>query len=210
MFNSFEDAVQKLSLSFPKIDNSWLFLATSENGERIASALAKKFKVSFNRIFIESIYCQMNRDCEIAMISEFENIVYDEVLKDSFNIDVNVLNNAINVLYQYKLLPRMEAYRGNRVKLTISEEIKNVILVDEAIETGLRMETAIATMDQFEIDKLYIATPVIPEQMFSLFESAVENIFFYKKVDIYTDVGDYYSGREEGIDNESGESYFHF
>jgi putative phosphoribosyl transferase len=209
MFDSVEETIQKLSLSLPKIDDTWYLIAVSEHGEKLAKGLSESLKVNFDKLFIESVYCQMNRDCEIAMISEFENIFYDEVLLRSFDINRKKVSQAISVIYNYKLVPRLKAYRGSIKNITIPENVKNIILIDETIETGLRMESAIATVsNRFDIENIYVATPILQKQIFNLLKDSVKDIFSYKQVEVYTDASDYFSYREYQV-HETEEPFHH-
>lgn len=198
MFKDLNDATDRLFKSIPELKgDNWLLLSISDSGEKIGSKLSNFLHIPHQRIYIESIFCQKNPDCEIAMITELQNIRIDEVLKDTFQLDKELLVKAIKAIYELKLIPKIEKARGKREQIKIDEKIDKIILIDETIETGLRMETAISTvMDIIGVEEIYIATPVIPEQMFSLFESSVETIFYSEIVDMYTDIEDYYSERE--------------
>ncbi len=60
------------------------------------------------------------------------------------------------------------------------------------------METAIETVvDLLNIEKIFIATPIIPKTIFEVFESMVEQIFYIKQIEIYTEIGDYYLDKGE-------------
>jgi predicted phosphoribosyltransferase len=198
VFQNIEDASLKLLETIGELeDKNWLLVAISESGEQIAKILSKHLQIPNKRLFLEPVFCQKNSDCEIAMVSEFKTIIIDDVLKEAFQLEREMLLNSIDVIYDYKLMPRVEAIRGNRDNLKIGETVEKVILVDEAVETGLRMETAIATISSvFKIESIYIATPIIPQQMVDFFEPIVEKIFRYDEIELYTEITDYYIDRE--------------
>jgi len=198
VFKNLDDATDKLFQSIPKLTGeNWLILSISDNGEKIGLRLSTLLNLPHQRLYMESIPCQNNNNCEIAVITEFKNAKIDEVLKDAFQLDKEILASAIEVIYDFKLLPKIEKIRGSREPLKIDKEIDKIILVDETIETGLTMETAISTVaDIIGVEDIYIATPIIPENMFYLFESLVEKIFYSEMIEMYTDIEDYYLERE--------------
>ena len=199
MFKNLDDASQQLCNVIPKFKNqNLLFLAISDGGEEIASQLSLYFKLPYKRLFIEPIFCPKNQNCEIAMVTELQNIKIDKILQDAFQLDQELLNNSIELAYDYKLIPKLKQKRGEIKKIEIDKSITSIILVDETIETGLKMETAIETVvDLLNIEKIFIATPIIPKTIFEVFESMVEQIFYIKQIEIYTEIGDYYLDKGE-------------
>ena len=195
MFKNIEDATDQLIEILPALDKSWLLVPISESGEKIADIISEKLGLESKRVFTQSIFCKKNIDCEIAMISEFKDVIFDEVLQKSFEINRESLLESIEVMYDYKLIQEIERCRGIKDLFSISEHISKVLIIDETIETGLRMELAIKTLKRFQLETISIAIPIVPEQMFSLFEKSVKNIFYSQKVEFYTEIKDYYKER---------------
>ncbi len=198
-FKNINDAIYKLSEVFPKDINrdEWLLLSISDNGDIIAKGLSEKLNIRWERFYIESVYCQLNVDCKIAMISEFKDIVVDEVLRDFFQIDKHILDKAIDVIFNYKLMPKLQKERNSDNLLNIEKNIKNVVFVDESVETGLRVQCAMRSIEnRFDVVQ-YIATPIIPDLIYSFLDSDVEKIFHVEKPEIYTNVYDYYLDKVE-------------
>jgi len=191
MFQNVDDATNNLIKVLPKLDNnSWLIVPISESGKIVAEKLSKTFGVRHQKLFIESIFCQKNIDCEIAMVNEFEEVSYDEVLKEFFEIEKDILDESIKIMYNHKLLPKIKKCRDEL--FSISDKVSNILIVDETIETGLRMEMAIKTLKRFELTNISIAVPIISEQMFSFFKSRVDTIYHSEKIEFYTEIKDYY------------------
>jgi|GEM_PF-3348307 len=196
-FKNIDDAINKLVNSFPKLDNSWLLLSISDNGDIIAEKLSKKLNIVWSRLYIESIYCELNIDCKIAMVSEFRDIVTDELLRDFFDIKKDALDNAIDVIYNTKLLPKLKKERNSEELLKIDDNIRNIIFIDESVETGLRIQCAMRSIeDRFDVNQ-YLATPIIPDLIYTFFEADFDKIFYAEKPDIYTSVYDYYLDKIE-------------
>ena len=192
MFKNLDDATKRLLKQIPKLEGEgWLFLAISDNGEKIASQIARNRKLPYKRLHMEPVHCPKNRECQIAVVTELGNIQIDTRLQDAFNLDGEDIENLIELTYQYKLLPKLKKKRIQKFELL--QDIEKVIIIDEAIETGLRMEGAISTLTElFDIREIYIAVPIIPQTIFEIFEDRVEEIFFIEKVDIYTGIENYY------------------
>ena len=192
MFKNLDDASKKLLNNIPELEGEgWLLLAISDSGEKIASQIAKNRKLPYKRLNIEPVHCPKNQECQIAVVTELGNIQIDTRLQDAFHLDGEDIENLIELTYQYKLLPKLKKKRIQKFELP--QDIEKVIIVDEAIETGLRMEGAISTLTElFDIREIYIAVPIIPQTIFEIFEDTVEEIFFSEKVDIYTGIENYY------------------
>ncbi len=192
MFKNLDDASKKLLKNIPELEGEgWLLLAISDSGEKIASQIAKNRKLPYKRLHIEPVHCPKNQECQIAVVTELKNSYIFEELRTIFGIDLEDIENLIELTYQYKLLPKLEK-RGVG-KFQLPQDIEKVIIVDEAIETGLRMEGAISTLTElFDIREIYIAVPIIPQTIFEIFEDTVEEIFFSETVDIYTGIENYY------------------
>ena len=190
MFRNIDDATDRLIEELSDLDQSWLLVPISENGNRIADRISDILGIKSQRLFIQPIFCQKNIDCEIGMINEFEDLSFDEVLKKHFEVENEILEKSIQIIYNHKLLPEIKKCREKL--FDIPRNISKVLIIDETIETGLRMEMAIETLNRFQLDNISIATPIIPEQMFFFFENSVKNIFYVDKVPFYTDVVDYY------------------
>jgi putative phosphoribosyl transferase len=192
--DSSEQLVEKLQ---KKVDENWLIVAVSEEAISFAEILSTLLKVDYQLFFIDSISCQNNSDCEVAFISEFNIVQFNETLRDAFGLDNDTMMEALQVIYEYKLLPEIENYRGSRRYFQLPDGVDTVLLIDNSIETGFRMEVAIDSMETLGIEDIYIATPVIPSHIFDLFEPMVEEIIYIEKVDFYTDIHDYYEVRDK-------------
>jgi predicted phosphoribosyltransferase len=200
LLKNLEEASEKLLKKISdEVDESWLIVSISKNGLKISNYLSEKLGIEKKCLFIETVYCQNNADCEIAFVDEFKNIKMNEYVKTLLEIKKKKVLKAIDVIYEYKLIPKAEEFRGNRDTFKIGEKQSKVLIVDASLEQGYRMELAISTMESFGIDDIYIAVPFIPTHIFDIFESKVENIFHLEKIDFYTDISDYFEDFEKQI-----------
>jgi predicted phosphoribosyltransferase len=179
------------------LDETWLIVPISKEALFFAKTISQKTGTKFELLFIDAISCQKNIECKVAFISEFKNSVFNETIRDAFQISNDHLSEALKIIHEYKIMPELEEYRGGRIPFQIPNEIENILLLDTSIETGFKMEVAIDTIEELGIEDIYIASPVIPVQMFDLLEPTVEKIFSLEKVEFYTGICDYLEEKEE-------------
>jgi predicted phosphoribosyltransferase len=200
LLKDIEEASHKLAkLLNDEVDENWLLVPITDNGLKIAEYLSSKLNLPIERLFIETVFCQNNSECEVAFLDEFKNVKFHEAVKRMFGIDKNVVLKAIDVIYEYKLIPKAEGFRGHRKNFSIPQNIENILIVDFSLEQGFRMELAIETLESFGIEEIHIAVPLLPKHIFEIFESKVENLYTLSKIDFYTDVSDYFDELEKDV-----------
>ena len=193
MFQNVDEAVEILIDKLPKLDKSWFIISISKKGDKIAEIIAKKFNLNFDRLFLQSVPCPQNIDCQVAVISEFEDILFNEPIKESFKITSSSLIETIRVIYDYKLKQDRKTYRGQNRNLQIPQYISKVILVDNQIETGFFMELSLESMKRFNLDNIIVASLIIPEYIEPLFMNKPNiKLIYSKKVEFYTEFDDYF------------------
>jgi len=192
MFQNIDEAIEILLEKFPKLDNSWFVISISQKGDKIAEKIANRFNLGSDRLFLQSVPCPHNMDCKIAVISEFEDIIFNKPIKESFDIDSDSLIETIKVIYDYKLRQDLKAYRGETRNLEMPEYISKVILVDNQIETGFSMELALESMQRFNIDEVLIASILIPEYIEPIFKQENTKLICSQKIEFYTEFDDYF------------------
>jgi predicted phosphoribosyltransferase len=200
LLKNFTEASEKLAEIIDREpDSSWLIVSISDSGLEIANYLSLKFQIEAKSLFVETLFCQKNSECEIAFIDEFKNIKMNEHVKVLFDIDKKEVLKAVDVIYEYKLIPRAESYRQNRESFTLGKEHYKVLIVDSSLEQGYRMELAIETIENLGVEDIYIAVPFLPTHIYDIFQSKVEKIFHIEKIDFYTDISDYFENFEERV-----------
>jgi len=134
-------------------------------------------------LFIEPIYSPVNKETIIGSISELQDIVIIEELKNCFNITDDYIYNEANRIYEEKIIPKMHKFRlGESI---ISIENKNVLLIDIGINTALTMLNAIKSCINAKALNINVATAFISKEAAEKLENMVDNLFYIQKIKDY-------------------------
>lgn len=136
-----------------------MVLSISTDAMSLAQGVANHFNLPLEHLFIQSIYAPENPDCTIAIVSELMDVVFDDELLRSFDISVDYVYAKAQESYEKKILPLTR-------KMRLGEPItpfagKNILIVDEGVETGFSIEVAIKTCINHGCKSASIATPVL-------------------------------------------------
>jgi putative phosphoribosyl transferase len=180
-------------------DESWNIVAVSKGGLELASFIKGKFKNNLEILFSEAIMAPNNSECEVARVSEKEEIVINEKLVSAFDIQYDYIYGEAHRKHEEDILSYIYQYRKGRPFPSMENEV--VLLVDEGSETGTKFMTALKTILAQKPKAVYIAVPVIPSDVLELLETFVDDIFFLYDIDDYVETSLYYKNLEE-IDDE--------
>ena len=197
-----EDAAKKLRdvLPIQKLkDESWNIVAVSKGGLELASYIKDKLKNNLEILFLEAIMAPNNAECEVARVSETEEIVLNEELINSFEIQYDYIYGEAHRKHEEDILSYIYKYRKGKPFPNMHNEV--VLLVDEGSETGSKFMTALKTILAQKPKAVYIATPVLPSDVLELLETFVDDIFFVYDIDDYVETSLYYKNLQE-IDDE--------
>ena len=197
-----EDAAQKLHDVIPMQrlkEEAWEIVAVSRGGLAIAALLKGKLNNNLDFLFSESIMAPNNSECEIARVSESEEIVINEQLVSAFEIQYDYIYGEARRKHEENILSYIYQYRKGRHFSTMHNKI--VLLVDEGSETGMKFMTALKTVLAQKPKAVYIAVPVLPTDVLDLLEPYADEIFFLHDIDDYVDTPLYYEELEK-IDEE--------
>lgn len=194
LFKDRSDAAAQLKELLP-IDRmkseAWNLVAVSSGGLVIASELNKRLKLPIDFIFSAGISAPQNPECELARVSETEEIVIHQALVDAFEIQVDYIYGEATRKHEEKILSAIYQYRkGEHFK---SMKGKTVLLIDEGSETGLKLMCAIKTAFAQKAKAVYIAAPIIPASVAEALDPIVDEIFCLQEIDDYIDTGYYYN-----------------
>ncbi len=182
---------------------SWSLIAVSSGGLIIASEINKRLKLPMDFIFSASITAPQNPECELARVSETEEIVIHQALVDAFEIQVDYIYGEANRKHEEKILSAIYQYRkGEQFK---SMKGKNILLVDEGSETGLKLMCAIKTAFAQKAKAVYVAAPIMPVSIVEALDPIVDGVFCLQEIDDYIDTGYYYQ-EFETVDEETIET----
>jgi len=185
-------------------DESWKMVAISRGGLELAHFLRRKLPNALDFLFSEAILAPNNVDCEIARVSEREEIVINEQLVKTFGIQYDYVYGEAQRKHEEQILSYVYQYRKGRPFASMKDQV--VLLIDEGSETGLRLMTAIKTILAMKPKAVYIAVPVLPSDTLELLEPFTDDVFTLYEIDDYVETALYYEELEK-VEEEKIEKY---
>ncbi len=198
-----QDAAQKLIDVIPMQkfkEEQWNVVAVSKGGLDLGSRIRAKLSNSLDFLFSEAILAPNNPECEVARVSESEEIVINEQLVSAFDIKYDYIYGEAHRKHEEEILSYVYQYRKGRH--FSSMENKVVLLVDEGSETGSKFMTALKTILAQKPKAVYIAVAVLPTDVLELLEPFVDDIFFLYDIDDFVETSLYYEEFED-IEDET-------
>ncbi len=195
-------AAKKLKEMLPLLkikEEEWCFVGISDGGLFIANELKKGLKNKIDYLFSESIKAPKNDECEIARVSENEEIIIIDELINSFDIKLDFIYGEAQRKHEEKILSYIYKYRKGKAFLDVEDKV--VLLVDEGSETGVRLTTAIKSIFALKPKAIYVALPLIPTAVLEAIEPYVDDVFFLYNIDDYVETSLYYK-EFEAIDEK--------
>jgi len=189
-----QDAAQKLIDIMPmqKLkEENWHIVAVSKGGLELGKFIKGRLKNPLEILFLEAIGAPNNPECEVARVSETEEIVLNEKLIDSFEIQYDYIYGEAHRKHEEDILSHIYQYRKGRPFPSMEDKV--VLLVDEGSETGTKFMTALKTVLNQKPKAVYIAVPVLPKDVLEVLETFVDEIFFLYEIDDYVETALYYS-----------------
>jgi putative phosphoribosyl transferase len=197
-----EDAAKQLLEIMPiqKIkDEEWRIIAVSKGGLKLGSYIKERVGTPLEILFLEAITAPHNPECEVARVSETEEIVLNENLIDAFEIQYDYIYGEAHRKHEEDILSHIYQYRKGRPFPSMQNQV--VLLVDEGSETGTKFMTALKTVLSQKPKAVYIAVPVLPRDVLEVLETFVDDIFFLYDIDDYVETDLYYKNLEK-LDDE--------
>ncbi|BCZ17422.1 Phosphoribosyltransferase [Helicobacter sp. NHP19-003] len=193
MFASPEDALQLLmnEILIRHLDTkNTLMLVTSLKGLKFAHVLARRLNTPLDFLFTAPIYAPLNRECEIALVSESMDILMNENLINSFEITLDYVYGEAKRVYEEEILSKIYKYRkGNTIK---SLENKNVFIVDCGIETGITANLAIQTCMAKSSKNIYVLTPILPKSVADALALLCDGVISVYRPEYFVSIEHYY------------------
>jgi putative phosphoribosyl transferase len=197
IFKNREDASLQLIAVLPKEilkPDETVILGVSEGGVYFADKIAKALGSRMDLLLTEPIYSPINPKLTIAMVGETEKIVMNKALIDAFDISKDYIYTQAHQKYREEILAHINKYREGQVLHGLEE--KFVVLVDECVETGLTMMTAIKTAISLGAKNVFIAVPIIDNMVYANLIKVCDDLFCPSKIDDYISIGYYYEELE--------------
>ncbi len=177
------------------INDNWLIVSMSENAIPLVNMISHKYGLEYDLLITEVIEAPNNKECEIAMVSETEEIVIHEALVNSFEINLDYIYGQAHRVYEDKIIPK--AYKYRKGDLINSLKDRNVLFADIGCESGLRAICCIKTAMKMGASSIMLATPIVATDTAASLEIIVDELFVYKRVDHFVNTEFYYENLSE-------------
>jgi putative phosphoribosyl transferase len=181
-------------------NEKWHMIAISPGGVDLIPAINRRLGLSVDFLFTQPIFAPQNPECEIACVSETEEIVINEPLANAFDIKNDYIYGEASRKHEEKILASIYKYRKGRHFESVRG--KTVLIVDEGAETGLKMMTAVKTVLAMGPKAVYIAVPVLPSDVLDSFEPLADDIYFIHDPDDFIATRCYYETFETVSDEK--------
>ena len=173
----------------------WTVISSSYGGFEIAKIVAKALNSKYDMMFSEKIYAPNNEDCEIAVVTEHEEVLIHEELIKAFDISLDYVYSKSKQVYEESIIKIVNRFRhGEKIQ---KFENRNVLIVDEGINTGLTMMACIKTAINLKAKSISVATPILPTASIPTIESIADDLYFIKKLDHFVEIDFYYDSLDD-------------
>ncbi len=192
MFLNKEEALnQLLNIIDDNIIRDNVVLSISKRGTFYAREIGlKKGFLEGDFLFIEKIKSPINKTVPLAAVSETKEYVIIEELINSFEINDDFLFNEIDRVFEEKILQDIYQLRAGEGIISLKD--RNVLLVDEGANTGLRLMCAIKTCISQGANAINVAMPIIAKETADMIKKLVDNTFFVKEVEDFVSIDFYF------------------
>ena len=145
-------------------------------------------------LFIEKIKSPINKEATLAVVSETRDYVIVDELIESFEINDDFLFSEIERVYEEKILQDIYQLRAGEGIISIKD--RNVLLVDEGIDTGLTLMCAIKSCISQGAVAINVASPIVSKEAARMIEKLVDNTFFVKEIEDFVSIDFYFKENE--------------
>jgi putative phosphoribosyl transferase len=146
-------------------------------------------------MFSHKIEAPNNEECEIAIVTESEEVVIHEELVKAFDISLDYVFSKSRNVYENEVLKYIQKYRKGEKLANLHN--KNVLLVDEGLNTSLTMMACIKTAINLKAKSVSVAVPILPTVSAPIIESIADDLYYVKKLDHFVSIDFYYEELEE-------------
>ena len=195
-FENKQDAVNQLLHTINKdIVSDCVVLTISKKGIVYAREIGlKNGFLEGDFLFIEKVLSPINKETPLAVVSETKDYVIIEELVNSFEITDDYIFSEIKRVFEEKIIEDIYQLRAGEGIIPIQG--RNVLLVDESANSGLKLLCAIKSCISKKVNSINVAVPVISKESAEMIEKLVDNTFFVKIVEDYVSVEHYFKEYE--------------
>jgi len=181
-------------------NSNMLVIAVSKGGAYFAQNIAKKIDKEMDILLAEDILSPQNSSVSIAVITETEDIIIHKELIDSFEINEDYIYCEAKRKYNDDILANKYRLRKGRDIKDVKD--KDILLIDESIETGLSIYGAIKSMITLGARSIYVAVPVLDKEVCAKLLNICDGIYSPSKVNNYVSIEYYYESYSEITDKD--------
>jgi len=191
IFTNKEEALEKLlDIIEINIEKDLLVLSINERGNFYVKGIANKYGVSEDFLFIEEIKSPINKDTSLGAISEMKDYILIDELINSFEINNDYVFSEAERIYEEKILQNIYKFRGG--ESIISLRNRNVLLVDESINTGLSLLCAIKSCISKGAKSIQVAVPIAAKESAEFIKKLVDKTYFVYEIEDFVDKDFYF------------------
>ncbi len=173
----------------------WIVIATSYGANPIAKIIANELDAKLDIMFSRKVYSPNNEECEVAIVTETEEVVIHEELVKAFDISLDYIFSKSRHIFENELSSCVEKYRQGKEFENL--EHKNVLLIDEGLNTSLTMMACIKTAITLGAKSVSVALPILPTASISTIESIADDLYYVKSLDHFINIDFYYDQLDE-------------
>lgn len=188
------ELLKVLPLESMKQDD-WIVLSISKNAVPMAIDIAKELNGEFDFMLTEKILAPENDECEIAIVTETNQIIIHEELMKLFSLDLKEIYKEGNLKYN-DIIKRYKAKYRNSLDI-IPLENKNVLLIDEGLNTGLTMMSCIKSSIVEKVKSVCVAIPVLPSVTIDDINLIADDLYYVQAPEHFVSIEFYYEKLEE-------------
>jgi putative phosphoribosyl transferase len=203
IFDDRKDAAKKLLEILPMEQfeaEETCFIALSKGGLQLGEYINFKKENSLDMLFLEAVTAPKNSECELACVSETEEIVLNENLINAFEIEYDYIYGEAHRKHEEDILSHIYRYRKGRHFPSMQDRV--VLLFDEGGETGTRFITALKTVLKQKPKAVYVAAPVLSKDLIEVLERFVDASFVVHAIADYVATEFYYKNLN-AVDDET-------
>lgn len=196
-FKDRDDALSRLVEVMPIAEMSKrknLVIAISYGGVLFARNLAKVLGASYDLLFTAAIPAPVNPECTIAMVSETYDIITHDALIQSFDISNDYIYGEAKRRYEEQILSTIYKVRKGEMINSLKDE--DIIIVDEGIDSGMTITTAIKSCINRQAKSVSVAVPIMPADVELLLHDIADNIYTVLRPVHFVELVNYYEKYE--------------
>lgn len=201
-FTDQNDAGSKLLEILPRNElkaNNFLILCLNIKSVIMCDFVARGLDLGYEILFSEDIKTPNNDECDIACVSESEDVVINEALRVSFEITKDYIYGRAKKLYEEKILKNVYKYRKGGLLSPLKD--RNILLITDSCETGARLTVATKSLTNMGAKSVILGIALMPSDMAEYANTIVDDVYCAFKIDGFVSTDFYYEKTLENDEN---------